>query len=85
MVLVRFFLVWIVCPAGPAQSPGGGPGGEVSGSSTLQYLKLCLNNWMVVHFFMCIAVQSHKRSEIWNSQFSYEQNVWPPNHSLSFI
>ena len=32
-VFLVFSLVWNMYPAGPKQSPGGGPGGEAHGSS----------------------------------------------------
>ena len=41
-----------------------------------QGLILHNNTWMVMHFFMCIAVQSHRnsqRSKIFNFQVSYQK------------
>ena len=48
----------------------------------LRYLGLGLilpnNTWIVMHFFMCIAVRSHRnsqRSKIFNSQVSYQKKM----------
>ena len=48
---------------------------EVQGACILQYLILGLilpnNRWMVTHFFMCIAVQSHRKiPKVQSFQFS---------------
>ena len=43
----------------------GSPPGSSKESASYRYLILCLilpnNRWMVMHFFMCIAVQSHRK------------------------